>query len=330
MGAGPKVDVSVVIPTYNRAHLLPATIDSVLAQTVRAREVLVIDDGSTDNSFKAIKAYRDDIKYYFQKNQGVSAARNHGIRLAQSKYIAFLDSDDLWMPDKLERQFAVLEQNPRLVAHVCNVSWFSKDGTVTQQSFWRHKGSRGRDGVNEGVLDFPLRWVLQDSVAVVQAIMVRTDTLKTSGWFDPALSLWEDTDFAARVAFCGPWGFTISPLVKVRNINEDTDRLSSARTKDLIFSLKTRRDVLNALIPGEDISNRDRAIIKEELALTNYSLGGAYSRAGAVDDACRHYLRSFQFGLKLKSAIMFFVMRVTGGNHLHLRKYFDKFSKLVL
>lgn len=106
--------LSVVIPTYNRVDYLREAIESVLAQTYKNYEILVVDDGSTDNTRELVASYASRIKYIYQDNKGPSAARNNGIRNAKGNLIAFLDSDDLWHPDKLAKQVAVFVENPSL------------------------------------------------------------------------------------------------------------------------------------------------------------------------------------------------------------------------
>lgn len=103
--------VSIILPTYNRAHLLSRAIQSVLDQTYQDFELIIVDDGSTDNTEEIVKSFNDErIKYIWQgENKGVSAARNTGIKMAKGKYIAFQDSDDEWMPEKLEKQVRAFE-----------------------------------------------------------------------------------------------------------------------------------------------------------------------------------------------------------------------------
>lgn len=108
--SSPKV--TVVIPTYNRAHLIKDAVESVLNQTYQDFELIVIDDGSTDNTREVLAVYKDKLTYIYQTNQGRSAARNHGIKLAKAELIAFLDSDDVWFSNKLERQVPILESAP--------------------------------------------------------------------------------------------------------------------------------------------------------------------------------------------------------------------------
>jgi len=106
--------VSVVIPTYNSADFLIQALNSVLNQTYSNYEIIVVDDGSSDNTSQAIEPWRSQIRYIYQDNQGVAAARNRGIDAATGDFIAFLDADDLFLPQKLQQQVAVFEAQPDL------------------------------------------------------------------------------------------------------------------------------------------------------------------------------------------------------------------------
>lgn len=104
--------ISVVIPVWNCARYVGEAIESVLAQSYRPVELVVVDDGSTDGSAAAIEHYAPDVRYHYQPNAGLSAARNTGIRLSTGPYVAFLDSDDVWLPMKLDRQMARVRADP--------------------------------------------------------------------------------------------------------------------------------------------------------------------------------------------------------------------------
>ena len=117
------MNISVIIPTFERKHLIGRALDSVLKQTQPAREVIVIDDGSSDGTAGWIKKAYPSIILIDQKNRGVSAARNTGIRNAKSKWVALLDSDDEWLPEKLEAQVKLLQKNEnKLLCHT-NEIW---------------------------------------------------------------------------------------------------------------------------------------------------------------------------------------------------------------
>ena len=112
--------VSIIIPIYNYGRFLAEAIDSVMAQTYRPIEVIVVDDGSTDNTANIATSY-PDIQYIYQPNQGVSVARNTGISKARGKYLAFLDADDTWHPDKLKIQIQHLKENPNIGYNICKI-----------------------------------------------------------------------------------------------------------------------------------------------------------------------------------------------------------------
>ena len=104
--------VSVVIPTYNRAWVIKEAVDSVLAQDYKDFELIIVDDGSTDNTSDVLASYGEDVRVLFQENRGVSAARNRGVAEASGHFVAFLDSDDLWLPKKLSIQVEFFSKTP--------------------------------------------------------------------------------------------------------------------------------------------------------------------------------------------------------------------------
>ena len=109
--------VSVVIPAFNQARFLPAAIDSALAQTYRDREIIVVDDGSTDETPDVARRYGDALRYVRQANKGLAGARNTGIERARGEFVALLDSDDVWLPGFLEHMMAVAEAQPRAAVY---------------------------------------------------------------------------------------------------------------------------------------------------------------------------------------------------------------------
>jgi len=123
--------ISVIIPAYNHARYLAEAIDSVLAQTYAPLEIIVVDDGSTDGTPAVAASYGDRIRYIRQENAGVGAARNNGIAAARGEYLAFLDSDDIWLPEKLEREIALFDADPQLGFVHCGVEKFDESGQTT-------------------------------------------------------------------------------------------------------------------------------------------------------------------------------------------------------
>jgi glycosyltransferase involved in cell wall biosynthesis len=126
--------VSVILPTYNRAEFISAALDSLFAQTYKNWECIIIDDGSTDNTVDILKSYDDPrVFYFYQKNQGVSAARNTGISQCKGEMIALLDSDDQWLPKKLEKQIAYMLENGFDICQTDEI-WIRKGKRVNQKS----------------------------------------------------------------------------------------------------------------------------------------------------------------------------------------------------
>jgi len=121
--------ISVILPVYNGATFIYQAIDSILAQSIQPMEIIVIDDGSTDDTASVVKRFGDQVHYYYQNNSGTSVSRNRGVQLARGDLLAFLDADDLWPSDKLEKQVAALRDDPALDLIWGNVIEFRGPGT---------------------------------------------------------------------------------------------------------------------------------------------------------------------------------------------------------
>src|SRR4030043_1054439 len=170
---GPKV--SVIITTYNLAHYICETIDSVLAQTYTDYEILVIDDGSTDNTQEVLSKYNGKIRYFYKENEGECATLNKGIELSRGKYIAFIDADDLWFPDKLRLQVNFLEQNPDYGAVYSDTYLFDNKGNLPKTVLQTHKAYSGQ------ILD---KLCLKNFIQQL-TMVVRKECFEKIGLFDP-------------------------------------------------------------------------------------------------------------------------------------------------
>jgi len=202
--------VSVVIPTYNRASFLKEAVDSVLAQTYVIDELIIIDDGSTDNTEETIKDYTDKrIKYFkHEKNKGNiggSIARNTGIKLATGEFIAFLDDDDLWQPQKIEKQLALFDKAPARVAAVYTGYYVIND----------QKNIVGLINPKDSYSSFN-KLITRNWIGTTSTVMVRATVLAKIGLFDETLPACQDWDLWIRIAR----KYTIlplkEPLVKLR------------------------------------------------------------------------------------------------------------------
>ncbi len=201
--------VSVIIPTYNRAGVICRTIDNVLAQTHREIEIIVVDDGSTDDTQAVLSRYSGQIRVISQSNTGPARARNRGIEVASGEFIAFQDSDDLWVPTNLERQVDLLKRSDQsVVCCLCNAI-FRYEGRPEFTSFQRAWlfPSCG-EGVWTNVSDvLATRFVL-----FCQTVLIRREVLRRIGGFDETLKYHEDYELPLRLALEGPWVFIREPL----------------------------------------------------------------------------------------------------------------------
>jgi glycosyltransferase involved in cell wall biosynthesis len=179
--------ISVVIPTYNYGTYLSRAIESVLAQTHPVHEIIVVDDGSTDDTRATAARFGERIRYIFQENRGLSAARNTGIRAATGEWVAFLDADDWWLPEKIQLQVAAADRDPQ-TGLVYTAAW-----TQTPD------GAAGLVPATPPARIWPkLRY--SNCVSNGSSAMVRRDALLAEGGFDELLTACEDWDMWVRLA----------------------------------------------------------------------------------------------------------------------------------
>ncbi|MGL5081746.1 MAG: glycosyltransferase family 2 protein [Microcoleaceae cyanobacterium] len=185
--------ISVIIPSYNCDRYIGQAIESILAQTNTDYEIIVIDDGSQDSTQHVLYQYREKIHSVYQKNQGVSIARNHGIQLARGEFVAFLDADDLFLPDKLANQLAVFTVNPNL--GIVHSGWqrMSGDGEILMDV-------KPWERVPKLDLESWLRW---KPLGTMGTLMFRRSWLQQVGGFEPGLTHAEDVDLVLRLSLKG-------------------------------------------------------------------------------------------------------------------------------
>jgi len=189
--------VSVVIPSYQAGRFIREAVDSVLHQSYKDYEIIIVDDGSTDNTKEVLASYGDRIKVLNQNNMGVSAARNKGIMSSRGEYIAFLDADDLWLPDKLERQVTLLEEHPE-IGLVFSDMWVVGETDVPardrpflgKSAFQIGKPSKGKVFKHLFLNDF----------IPMPTAMVRRRCFEKVGLFDSAYDSCEDYDLWLRLS----------------------------------------------------------------------------------------------------------------------------------
>lgn len=250
--------VSVIIPAYNAMTYLPVTLASVLRQTFTDLEVLIIDDGSSDNLEQWFTELIDPrVKLIRQENQGVAAARNTGIANAQGEYIAFLDADDLWEPTKLEKQVSCLENNPQVALVHTNMGLID----------WQGK-SLGRVIKSPAEGD-ALKKILQQNTVVTSSVMIRKFCLEKVGVFDINLRSSEDWDLWVRIAASYPLAVIKEPLGYYRLHNNNMTKNWRMLEQDLQIIEKIFQGVPDELLHLKNRSYSNANIYLAWKALQN-------------------------------------------------------------
>jgi glycosyltransferase involved in cell wall biosynthesis len=193
--------VSVVIPAYNAARFLPEAIDSVLQQTHPVHEIIVVDDGSTDNTEHVVAALGSHVTYIHQPNGGVSAARNRGIKSASSDIIAFLDADDRWLPEKTARQLKIFADNPHAGLVATDRTDIDAHGQILLDSLFKKQGLYSLFvDLNGHPIPAALSRLVQVNFIPTSSAMVLKAALEKVGDFDTSIRYGEDLELWARLA----------------------------------------------------------------------------------------------------------------------------------
>lgn len=280
--------VSVIIPTFNRRDYLPIALDSVLAQTYTDYEIIVIDDGSNDDTRGVLAPYEKNIRYFYQENRGIAAARNRGIEESRGAYIALLDSDDYWLPPKLERQVHGLEENPQWGMIATRCSSISPDGR-----FRRHNRP-GRSG-----------WVLTDLfksnfIRTSSAVITRA-CLEQVGLFDITLPECEEYDLWLRIAHRYPIGFINEPLTVYTDnpCGVSTDSLAGRHVRIRVLE----KEYLREAIPP--------ALYRSRLSRNYHYLGRHYVRRGERGEGIKYLRQALRLNpLDLKNLFYYTLNRL--------------------
>jgi len=264
--------ISVIIPTYNRAKKLKKAIDSVFAQSYQGFELIVVDDGSDDNTADLIKKYTSDIVYLRQGNMGPAAARNRGIEKASYNFLAFLDSDDWFAENKLETQIKAMEQNPSyLISHTDEI-WY-RNGRILNQKL-KHKKNSG---------DI-FKQSLELCAVGMSTVMMRREIIERYGLFDEGLPCCEDYDLWLRVSAEQEFLLVEEPLTLKDGGRED--QLSTIyRTGMDKFRIQA---IMKILVSGK-LSEEQTGIALRELEYKCRIYGTGCIKHGKVEEG-KYYL----------------------------------------
>jgi glycosyltransferase involved in cell wall biosynthesis len=230
-GTHVRPKVSVVIATYNYGHFLSEAIQSVLDQTFKDFEIVVVNDGSTDNTKEIIDAYKDPrIRYIYQDHIGVSAAENAGLRAARGEYVTGLGADDLYLPENLEMKVKLLDSRPGVGIVYSDCYYFSdKTGAITN-TLWRYpKGPHPWFDPAKATRD-PLKELIHRGCFIMpQASMMRRQVFETVGYFDESLPTYEDWELIIRILQHFSAELIDKPLLKLRqhttNLTKNPDKM---------------------------------------------------------------------------------------------------------
>jgi glycosyltransferase involved in cell wall biosynthesis len=233
--------VSVVMPAYNVAWCIGRAVDSVLSQDYRARELIVVNDGSTDGTRGALDAYGGAIMLIEQENRGMSAARNVAIRHASGTLIAFLDADDRWLPGKLSRQVDLMRRHEEI--GFCSTAARVEDGEGNVLNLWRchHESSE------------MLVTLFAENAAIAggcSAVMVRKHLLDRVGLFDESLRGFEDPDLWMRLAAVSGYRCIDETLAVILRRDKSVSRNLDAMRVSSLQSLRKNRELLPARLRG--------------------------------------------------------------------------------
>ena len=276
-------EVAVIIPCYNAASYLTRALDSVFAQTYRDYCVYVVDDGSSDDTEAVLRAYRGQLISLQQEHSGQAAARNHGIRLSDSPYIAFLDADDEWRPEKLERQVKALREAPGtgMIYSDC----LNSDDDRSAGSYF------ARIGVPTGGRVF--EQFLRSCSVFTPTVIVRRECLLDVGLFDETLPVGEDYNLWLRIA--ARWEVEVVPeVLAIRHVTPGSLSRTSNRelaASNLVAVFERLLEVCPNLTPHE------RRALEVAIGWRYYGYGSYLLAQGESRRSRLQFLRSWRYGV---------------------------------
>ena len=246
------MNISVIIPTFNRKETLKRAIQSVVMQSYTPYEIIVIDDGSDDGTKEWLKDNYPNVKYIYQMNSGVSSARNKGIKFARGDWIALLDSDDEWLPSKLKDQANEIELNPAAKFLHTNEIWIRNGVRVNQMK--KHKKYGGY--IFEKCLDM--------CRISPSSVLIKKDIFDEIGMFDETLKVCEDYDLWLRFASKYPVHFLDQPLIK--KYGGHSDQLSKVDDGIESYRIRSLKKIMNSGI----LNKKQKTITKDVLVKKMY------------------------------------------------------------
>lgn len=301
--------ISVIVPSYNCANYIAEALESILAQTIAPHEIIVIDDGSTDNTKEVVQSIQSPlIRYIKQTNAGVSAARNNGLEHATGNLIAFLDADDRWLPTMLERQAATMSRNPELVLSFTNFIRFddppSKVVYPSQFNFYPELNTISTVSLEDSVKiikgdGFCELVSFGEIPAYTQSIMLRKNLIGDLR-FDTSLKICEDAEFILRCAALGKIAFNSEVLSEVR-------RHGNNATRDISLISVDKLACFIKLLSYENLNAAQHAALQKRLIRAYWGAAKAQSRKGLFRDSWLNVKFALKINYPLTSKLKHFL-----------------------
>ncbi len=307
--------VSVIIPTYNRAHFIAEAIQSVLDQTFTDFEIIVVDDGSTDNTKNVVDGFKDPrIKYIYQENRGVANARNTSIKASSGEHIAFLDSDDMWLPENLELKVKLLDACPDAALVSSDYYIFDSDTGATLRRFWDNRPYRYLLELAEGTRQ-PVAFatLLTPTVA-----LVRRHVFDEVGYFDESLQGSDDWDMWLRILPHFPIKMINLPLARYRQHNAQLTTTNPTRRYLAEVAM------LNKAIRDYSLSKEDMKFIRKKLAGTHSGYGWYMIARGGITLGREKLLASIKVNPWRIRPYVYFALSILGSRGVLIVKSWKK------
>jgi glycosyltransferase involved in cell wall biosynthesis len=268
--------VSVIIHTYNNEKFIAETVESVLNQTYKDYEIIVVDDGSVDGTRDALLPYMHGIRYHYKENGGIASAKNAGISLSQAEFIAFLDHDDLWVPDKLKLQMECFNENPQVGLIYAKYTSF-RDGKEL-----RTKPEKGYSG-------WIFKALLAKSFIQTSTVIVKRECLNAVGPYDESFSLGDEYDMFLRISKRFQCGFIDKGLTRYR-VHE-----TNASKNDFLFdneNLGVYKKIYNNFT---DLDGEEKKILRKRIARYSMKVAkGLYSQ-GKLDESKKYQKEALNY-----------------------------------
>jgi glycosyltransferase involved in cell wall biosynthesis len=311
-----KPDVSAIIPAYNRFKDLTYAVESILAQTLPVSEVIVIDDGSVDETPEMIPkiiaenpAWRQRVRYFYQENRGQSAAGNYALTKAKGEWVAYLAHDDLWLPRKLEWQFRALEKFNGQCGLCFTDAWFMNNHRM-KMTLFQLAGACYENEI--GIVEDLPRFIEHQGQAWVQTVVVRADLVRQIGGTDEKLHYAEDIDFIFRLAQITKFCYVNLPMVLIdrtpaqqRHVGRSLEwHKEEFRLQMLQYHCEKNLDQGTGLDPGV------KKLLRMRLRQAHSSWANLYLRRGDYDKARESVSKAAAYDLTPSIALKWTLTRI--------------------